>query len=406
MADLIKIIAVLTVLVLLLRKKLNFGAVMLVGAVMLGLLYRTPPQTFLTGVFHAVLAPTSLEMTAALVFTMIIENILRTTGTLKRMVESLGRILPDARLIMAAMPAMIGMLPSPGGAVFSAPMVKEASARFDIKPDQQAFINYWYRHIWEYVSPLYPGMILVAGLTRLPFQRLALANASFAVAVVLLGALFCFTGIPTGIARQQTTKDCAKLKALLTFLAAIAPILLTLVLVVLLQVNVVAAMGGVTVALYVIHRYSPARIWESLRQSVSIKALFLVLGIMVFKEILEVSLALNGLSTFFSQSGFPLLLVLTLIPFLAGVMTGLTIAFVGITFPILLPLMGNGSPSLGMLALAFGSGFAGVMLSPVHLCLVLTREYFEADLAKVYRRLWVPSALVLATAVIPLYFFR
>jgi len=61
---------------------------------------------------------------------------------------------------------------------------------------------------------------------------------------------------------------------------------------------------------------------------------------------------------------------------------------------------------LGMLALAFGSGFAGVMLSPVHLCLVLTREYFEADLAKVYRRLWVPSALVLATAVIPLYFFK
>jgi integral membrane protein (TIGR00529 family) len=182
--------------------------------------------------------------------------------------------------------------------------------------------------------------------------------------------------------------------------------LITLVLVVLLQINVVAAMGGVTVALYAIHRYPPAKIWESLRESVSIKALYLVLGIMVFKEILEVSLALNGLSSFFAQSGFPLLLVLTLLPFLAGLMTGLTIAFVGITFPILLPLMGGGSPSLGMLALAFGSGFAGVMLSPVHLCLVLTREYFEADLAKVYRRLWLPSALVLATAVIPLYFFK
>jgi len=406
MADLIKILAVLTVLVLLLRKKLNFGAVMLVGAVVLGLLYRTPPQTFLTGVFHAVLAPNSLEMTAALVFTMIIENILRTTGTLKRMVGSLGRILPDARLIMAAMPAVIGMLPSPGGAVFSAPMVQEASARLDIKPDQQAFINYWYRHIWEYVSPLYPGMILVAGLTHLPFLRLALANATFAVAVILFGALFCFTGISTSVARQETTIDSAKHQALLTFLAAIAPILITLVLVVLLQVNVVAAMGGVTVALYAIHRYSPAKIWESLRESVSIKALYLVLGIMVFKEILEVSLALNGLSSFFAQSGFPLLLVLTLLPFLAGLMTGLTIAFVGITFPILLPLMGGGSPSLGMLALAFGSGFAGVMLSPVHLCLVLTREYFEADLARVYRRLWLPSALVLATAVIPLYFFK
>ena len=74
------------------------------------------------------------------------------------------------------------------------------------------------------------------------------------------------------------------------------------------------------------------------------------------------------------------------------VIVGLTIAFVGITFPILMPLMGGAPPSLGLLALAFGSGFAGVMLSPVHLCLVLSGEYFNADMAKVYQRLWLPSA--------------
>jgi hypothetical protein len=98
------------------------------------------------------------------------------------------------------------------------------------------------------------------------------------------------------------------------------------------------------------------------------------------------------------------MLILAVLPFLAGVMTGLTIAYVGITFPILMPLMGSGSLSLGLLALAFGSGFAGVMLSPVHLCLILTREYFNADMAKVYHRLWIPSALVLAAAAVPLYF--
>jgi len=86
-------------------------------------------------------------------------------------------------------------------------------------------------------------------------------------------------------------------------------------------------------------------------------------------------------------------------------MTGLTIAFVGITFPFLLPLMGGMSPEPGLVAFAFASGFAGVMLSPVHLCLVLTREYFGADFAQVYHRLLLPSLLVLATAVIPLYIF-
>jgi uncharacterized protein len=355
-------------------------------------------------VFRASMAPKSLEMTAMLVFTMIMENILRKTGTLKRMVESLSEILPDSRLIMAAMPAMIGMLPSPGGAVFSAPMVGEASAHLEIKPDQKAFINYWYRHIWEYVSPLYPGIILVSGLTHIPFRKLALANSPFALSVIFWGGLFCFTGIgPARVPREETM---GKGRALWTFVFSVAPILLTLILVVLLGVNPVAAMGGVTVALYLMHRYAPGKIWESLRESVSAKALFLVIGIMIFQETLRVTGALDGVSRFFAESGLPTYLVLSGLPFLAGVMTGLTIAYVGITFPILMPLMGGDMPSLGLLALAFGSGFAGVMLSPVHLCLILTREYFNADMAKVYRRLWVPSALVLAAALVPLYCAR
>jgi integral membrane protein (TIGR00529 family) len=401
MADLLKTIAVLSILVVLIRRRWNLGMVMAVGAVILAIIYRTPVPQFLEGVMAATLARRSMELTAILIFTMIMENILRNTGSLKRMVESLFRLLPDARLVMAVMPAMIGMLPSPGGAVFSAPMVAEASAGVTMPSDQKAFVNYWYRHIWEYVSPLYPGIILVSALTHIPFNRLALANAPFALSVVLWGALFCFAGI--GPAHRETEAGEGKGKALRTFLITSSSIFGTLVLVVLLKVNPLVAMGGVVVLLYLGHRYSPAAILGSLRESVSLKALILVIGIMIFQETLRVTGALDGISTFFAGSGLPTLLILTAIPFIAGVMTGLTIAYVGITFPILLPLMGGDAPSLGLVALAFGSGFAGVMLSPVHLCLVLTREYFNADLGKVYRRLFIPQALVLGAAVIPLF---
>ncbi len=404
MIDLVKTLVVLAVLVVLLRRKVYLGTVMAVGSLLLAVLYLTPPRLFLAGVYRALLAPRSIEMTAILVFTMIMENVLRKTGTLKRMVTSLAELLSDGRLIMAAMPAMIGLLPSPGGAVFSAPMVNEAAAGTGISADQKAFINYWYRHIWEYVSPLYPGIILVSGLTGLQYSRLSLANLPFALSVVGWGALFCFSGVgPVRIGREQ---KAGRWKAFGAFLLAVAPILVTLVLVVILKVNPVPAMGGVVVLLYLLHRYSPAKVWESLRESVSLKAVLLVLGIMVFQETLQVTGALDGVSRFFTGSGLPPLLILVTIPFLAGVMTGLTIAYVGITFPLLLPLMGGATPSLGLIALAFGSGFAGVMLSPLHLCLVLTREYFNADMARVYRRLWVPSALVLAAAVIPLWLFR
>jgi integral membrane protein (TIGR00529 family) len=400
MIDLLKTAAVLILIMVLLRRKVSMSAVMPIGALVLGIVYLTPPLEFLKATAFAVFAPKSLEMTLTLMLTMVMENILRTTGMLKRMVSSLSTAVPDRRFVMAAMPAMIGMLPSPGGAVFSAPMVNEAAGEADIAPEQKALINYWYRHIWEYVSPLYPGIILAAGITGLSTQTLFIANLPFALSVVGWGVLFCFRGI----GRQETLPpSTGRKREFLTFLAMISPIMLALLLVVLFRVNAVLALGGAVMALYGFHRYTPAMILKNLRESVSGKALFLVIGIMIFQEVLRATGALAGISTFFVASRMPVHLLLFLIPFIAGVMTGLTVGFVGITFPLLLPLMGASTPSPALVALAFGAGFAGVMLSPIHLCYVLTCEYFQADIAKVYHRLFLPSACVMAAVLIPLY---
>lgn len=399
MTDLLKTAVVLVLIIVLLRRKVSMAAVMPIGALALGIIYFTPPLQFLKAAAVAVFSPKSLEMTLTLMLTMVMEHILRTTGMLKRMVSSLSTAVPDRRFVMAALPAMIGMLPSPGGAVFSAPMVNEAAGDADISPEQKALINYWYRHIWEYVSPLYPGIILAAGITGLSTQTLFVVNLPFALSVIGWGALFCFRGIGHG---KPTLQSAGRKREFLIFLAMISPIMLALLLVVLFRVNAVLALGIAVLALYGYHRYTPAMILKNLRESVSGKALFLVIGIMIFQEVLRTTGALGGISAFFAATRMPVHLLLILIPFIAGLMTGLTVGYVGITFPLLLPLMGASAPSPALVALAFGSGFAGVMLSPVHLCYVLTCDYFQVDIAKVYHRLFIPSALVMAAVLIPL----
>jgi integral membrane protein (TIGR00529 family) len=402
MGDILKTSAVLVVIVVLLRRKVSMSAVMPVGALLLGILYLTPPMDLLKATRIAIFAPKSLEMTITLMLTMVMENILRTTGMLKRMVSSLSAALPDRRIVMAALPAMIGMLPSPGGAVFSAPMVNEAAGAAVVDAEQKAFINYWYRHIWEYVSPLYPGIILAAGITGLSTQTMFMANLPFAVSVVVWGAVFCFRGIER---QAMPASTCGRTREFMVFLAMVSPILLALLLVVLFRVNPALSLSGAVVALYAVHRYGPAEISKNLRESVSGKALFLVIGIMIFQEVLRTTGALGGISAFFASSELPVQLILVMIPFIAGIMTGLTVGYVGITFPLLLPLMGGATPSPGLVSLAFASGFAGVMLSPVHLCYVLTCDYFQADIAGVYHRLFIPSALVFAAVFIPLYVY-
>lgn len=403
MSDVLKILVVLVIFLVLLRRKIFLGTVMFVGSLCLAVLYRTPPLDFLVGLWSAILSPVSLEMAGTIVLTMILENVLRKTETLKIMVMSLSRILSDYRLVMAAMPAVIGLLPSPGGAVFSAPMVGEAAAVSEVSPERKAFINYWFRHIWEYVSPLYPGVILAAGIAGISCRELAILNAPFAISVVVWGWLLCFTGIKKS-SRTDRLLPAASGKALISFCRAFSPIMLILILVVIAGFSPVLSLSGVILALLLLHRYSPSRVWVTLRESVSLRMLLMVAAILVFQETLRSTGSLNGISAFLTASGLPIILIVVALPLMAGLMTGLTIAYVGICFPLLLPLMGHDPHFPGLLALAFGSGFAGVMLSPLHLCLVLTKEYFNAEFSTVYRLLLFPSFLVLAAAAIPFIF--
>jgi integral membrane protein (TIGR00529 family) len=396
---------VLAFIIWLLRRKVSMTAVMPIGAGLLALLYRLPVADCGRAVWQGVASPKSLEMTATLALTMMMEHQLRTTGMLKRMVVSLSNALPDRRMVMAALPAMIGMLPSPGGAVFSAPMVAEAAEGVVASPEQKALINYWYRHIWEYISPLYPGIILAAGLTGFSTQQLFLAHLPFALTVIAAGAWFCFRGIDR-LSPAQCPSGGSRLREFGVFLQMSSPILISLALVVVFKVSAVLALSGGVCILFIAHRYGPLLIVKTMRESLSFKALLLVTGIMVFQEVLRATGALAGISGFFAASHLPIPLLMALIPFIAGVMTGLTVGYVGITFPLLLPLMGDVQPNLWLESLAFASGFAGVMLSPVHLCFVLTREYFAADTALVYHRLIVPSIVVLMAVVIPCLIYR
>jgi len=80
---------------------------------------------------------------------------------------------------------------------------------------------------------------------------------------------------------------------------------------------------------------------------------------------------------------FALILILLKIQCPVGwtmLISSVTVGFVGITFPVLLPFIVNDGANLYYIMFVFASGFAGVLLSPVHVCLILTKDYFQADI--------------------------
>ncbi len=395
MPDILKISAVFIIIVLLLKRRWSLGLVMLLSSVILSVFYLLSPGDFLRALLKAVTDKTTLMLAIALTLIRIFENITRKKGLMQEMMDSFRGMVMDRRILMASMPALIGLLPSMGGALFSAPMVEEASKGIKVSPEKKAFINYWFRHPWEFILPLYPGVVLASAISGYPLRDLIIANLPYSVCLIMGGILWGLKGV--GVHKEGF--KTITMRGLLSFL----PLILILIMVIVFHLDISLSMGAVIVGLFVFLRYSFKEITVTIREGFSFEIIAIILGVMTFKAVLNASGAVSNISTFFSEEGIPVLPVLFIIPFISGLLTGLTVGFVGSTFPIILGL--ENTQNIASISFAFASGYTGVLLSPVHLCLVLTREYFKAEMAGIYRKIIKGVLLILLTALAG-YFMR
>jgi integral membrane protein (TIGR00529 family) len=392
MPDLLRIAAVFLLILLLLRKKFNIGLVMLAASVALFFLYRMPLPSIIRTCEHAVLNGVTIKLILALSFIRMLEQILREHDVLSRMMASVKALFKNRKVVTISMPLLIGLMPSIGGAYFSAPMVAETTRDVTMSPEEKGFINYWFRHPWECILPLYPGILLAAAVSKAELHALIAANMTYAFIMVVTGFLFAMRGLKGAIKTEETFPK----KDLWSF----APIFAVLMLVSFLHIELHYALTAVVLFLFLFYRYSLKSVFSSLKHGFSVDVIILIFGVMVFKEAMENSGAVGNLSRFFVQEGIPALPILFLLPFMTGMLTGITVGFVGSTFPLIMSIAGNASVST--ISFAFAAGFLGVLLSPVHICLILTREYFKADIWGIYK-LMLPGCIVIFIAAIAQY---
>jgi integral membrane protein (TIGR00529 family) len=400
--DTLRIVIIFLVILFLLRQKLNIGYVMLIASCVLAFLYRMTVPLLLQTVENTSLEPITIKLLLALSLIRIFELITREKDVLSDMMTGVRGVFKSRRAVIISMPMLIGMLPSLGGAYFSAPMVKDATAGLGMPPEEKAFVNYWFRHPWEYILPLYPGILLAAAISKIPLHAVIAANLTYALVLIGAGFIFSMRGIansgPSG--EGSPRKDKALANAAKSFL----PLIAVLFLVMAFHMELHYALLIVILFLFLYYGYRIKDIPRFLRYGFTRDVILLIFGVMLFKETLETSGAVRNLSLFFVKKGIPVFPVLCLLPFTIGLLTGLTSGFVGSTFPLLISITGRAA--VPDISLAFAAGYVGVLLSPVHLCLVLTREYFKADLRGVYRRMVPACGLIFLSAVMEYLIMR
>ena len=129
--------------------------------------------------------------------------------------------------------------------------------------------------------------------------------------------------------------------------------------------------------------------------------LVLAVGVKVFGGVVGATGAAAATADLVRVGGLPPVLAIALLPFFIGFVSGATIVVVTVSFPVIVALAG-GDASVGSLlpylVLGYATGFTGYMLSPVHLCLVLSSSFFGQRVASAYGRLWQPLLVFLVGA--------
>lgn len=392
MIELLKLLLVFLLILLLIKKKVSLGPSILLGGFFLSLLFGLPVLQMFKHAGVALVEWPTVHLLIIVLLILIFGEFLKQLKSLEDLSKGLENLFRSTKLLLMFMPAAVGLLPMPAGAMMSAPMVQQVGVKKDLSAEVKMVVNYWFRHILEFIWPLYLGVVLTASLLSISLGEVILAQLPLSLAMILGGFLFCARRIK--VDQDNIRRKGSFFKNLALAFKGVLPVLLVVGLNLTLKVDIALALGLSLVTFSLIRRVEIKRWVGMIRTAITLEIVVLILAVMVFKKLITVSGAIETIPSSLASFGISPVLAIVAVPFTVGLLTGMTSAFVGIAYPVLFSFLSPNGVDYGYMMLAYGAGFAGVMLSPVHLCLVVTKSYFKVSFAGIYRML-LPASLVL-----------
>jgi len=413
----IKIFAIFALVLILNRFRLHLGLSLLIGSVTLALWTDLDLLGWLNSAMSSATSLQTIGLVSIVGLILVMSRLMERSGHMTRLVERFSLLSRDARVVGAVMPALIGLLPMPGGALFSAPMVETSLHEHPINGEQKTIINYWFRHVWEYWWPLFPGVVLAMALLDVSPWRYMGMMAPLTLFSILAGILFILK--PIGKIKMPG-KGRPSWSGIARFLWEMMPILVVVLIMLLLMglakglrllgipiemtgaSSILPGLVGAIVWVCVVNHIPVSGLRSAVLDKGILPFLLLVFSIIVFKGVMTDSHTIGQIRDELMANRIPILLIIMIMPFVSGLITGIAIGFVGTSFPLVIPLF-QALPaydSMALAAVAYTFGFMGMMLSPVHLCFLVSKDYYKAGLLKSYRYLALPTLTVMAATII------
>jgi len=373
--------------VILVLSKKNLALALISGSLILGFLTLTP-KVMLDRIVFTISDSNIILLTLAMGIIPMIGGTMKESGQIDSLVENL-RI--KRKYLLAVSAALMGLLPMPGGALLSAPILEKGGR--GVPGDLVAAINNWFRHIFILIYPLAPALIVSAKICNLDVYRAILYILPGAIFAYFLGHIF-FLRFVDG---RLTYTGKFSFRALVVPLGIIltAPIL-DFVLKKGFGFGSLATLIGVAcgLSLSIILSRKKLDLGSITRRMKPWNFALIILGMFLYLHVFQASNA----SDMIAALPLPPLVLAVTAGFLLGLLTGRVQLPASIVLPIYLASVPEMSPYL--FALIYIAIYFGYIISPVHPCLIVTCEYFHISVRAMIKKLAIPTAIIFAVVLV------
>ncbi len=406
MLNLLGVILAFIVIIILIRKKVNFGLCLFIGSLVVGvfsLQIISPidiPKAILEASFYSFekqqIMTETIELALLMTLIFVLAKSMQETGAITKLIDSLRTFFSKGGTL-GIIPAIYGLMPVPGGALFSAPLVDKEGDKYELQKDQKNFLNIWFRHVWFPIYPISAAMILICSIkfSGIPIQMLILADLPAFIGVLLIGFIYLTrftrkTPHPIG----TTVKDY---RGLIYILPPIVPLLFYPLKYIGLS-ETRCFLIGVSFSLLLLYFliHIDSKTYRTIiKKSFTWNLALAIFGIMILREMIKISQMHLFITEMMHNLAFPALLIVILIPCLLGILTGYNLGAIALSYPLVDPFFEfTGIDIIGLTSLIFMSSLIGYLISPIHLCNVLSSEYLKTDTTRMYK-MFIPAAFAL-----------
>lgn len=404
MYQLFAVLISFSIIPILIKKKVKLSYTLLITAGILSIFSNIGIMNILQSVLGVFINSASRATVLTVMMVSILGGIMGHYKILEKIVSSLEKIIKNKKNILMIIPAFIGLLVIPGGALLSAPFINDLGKDLKLSSARRAAINLVFRHIAMFIMPYSTGLLIVASsFPNLSIMRIISLNIVFIGLVIVVGYFLYIRDINVEIPSVRDNLG----KNLLEIIILTSPIYIPVI------INLATGLPFYITLLFsilIVYFLSDKKNFvKNFINSVGWNTVLTVVAILIIKEII---LRMDSLLFIFNNMfNTNTSIIYTLFIFLmASIFFGFITGNQGAALAIILPMIAQLDVEINMLYVyiyfAYCSAFMGYFFSPLHLCQVFTIQVMGAKAGELYREYSKYAVLMLLILMVTFFIFR